>query len=261
MATGAPAGSLAQEVATGRDVGKIADEDVAVGRLLLVMAAQAKGLVARNQQPRIDAAVRSVAARAAFAQGLMLEHERSCLCDVAPRADFIGRLQFRPAALASVGNHVTFMRIVAIRTAHLALKEGMMRRQVELGPLVQMACETGLGRFARVDDGPGCSARFHVQTAGAVARFATDVLGVIAGCLQTSMARGAKVLIDIFMAGFACFRTDERRARNLRWSYKLSPTDVGAGNDADGDERAQQKIDNPRQVAFPAGDDLTIDAI
>ena len=46
MTTGAPAGTLAQKVATGADVNEVADGDGAAGCLLLVMAAQAKRLVA-----------------------------------------------------------------------------------------------------------------------------------------------------------------------------------------------------------------------
>ncbi len=116
MAAGAPAGSLAQEVSSGRDVGKIADEDVAIGRLLLVMAAQAKCLVARDQQPRIHAAVGIMAGGAAFAHRLMPEHEGPRLCDVALGAGFVGGLEIRPAAFAAVGDHGAFMRVVAIRT-------------------------------------------------------------------------------------------------------------------------------------------------
>ena len=145
MTTGAPAGPLAQKVAGGRDVSEIADENVAIGCLLLVMAAQAKRLVARNQQPRVHATVRVVAGGAAFAQRLMLEHERSRLCDVALGTDLIGRLEVRPAALSAGGNDGSFMRIVAIRTADLAFEDRMVRRQIELRPFVQMALETRLG--------------------------------------------------------------------------------------------------------------------
>ena len=45
----------------------------------------------------------------------------------------------------------------------------MMVRQVELPALVQMALETGLRRFARVDDGVARAARFIVNAAGTVA--------------------------------------------------------------------------------------------
>jgi len=119
----------------------VADENGARGRLLLEMAAQAEGLVARDQQPRIHAAVRVVARRAAFAHRLMLEHERTALRRVAPDADIIGRLQVGHAAF----NHRALVRIVAVDAAHLPFYDRMMGRQIELGLLVQVALETGFG--------------------------------------------------------------------------------------------------------------------
>jgi len=156
-----------------------ADEEAAVGRLLLEMAAQAKRLVARNQQSGIHAPVRIVAYGAAFAHRLMLEHERPELLHVALGADFIFPHEFRPAAL----DHRTFMRVVAVSATYLALQDGMVRRQIELSLLVQMALETRLGRLARIDDGVGSAAGRNVQAAGPVTGFAPDILGVVAGRL------------------------------------------------------------------------------
>lgn len=83
MASRAPAGAAIQE----RRVIEITDEDRAGRRLLLVMAAQAKRLVARNQQASVDAAMRIVAGGAAFAHRFMLEHEGPGLRRVAFDAD------------------------------------------------------------------------------------------------------------------------------------------------------------------------------
>jgi len=70
MAARAPTSSFSEEVtatSTGLNVNKTADHDGSIGRLLLIVAAQAKGLIACNQHPGIDAAVRVVACRATFA--------------------------------------------------------------------------------------------------------------------------------------------------------------------------------------------------
>jgi len=118
MTTRAPAGPTVHE----RGVIKIADVDVAIGLLLLEMAAQAKRLIARNEQSGIHAPVRVVACRAAFAHRLMLEHERSELLRVALGADIILPHEFRPAAL----DHRTFVRVVAVSATYLAFDDGMV---------------------------------------------------------------------------------------------------------------------------------------
>ena len=137
MAARAPAGSAVQE----SGVVRVADEDGAGRRLLLEMAAQAKRLVARDEQPRVHAAVRIVAGGAALAHGLMLEDEGTRLRDVAAGADLIRRENIGSGAL----DDRAFMRIMAIDAADLAFEDRMVRRQVELALLVEMALETSLG--------------------------------------------------------------------------------------------------------------------
>jgi len=244
MTARAPAGPLAPF----RGVIKIADIDVSIGRLLLEMAAQAKGLITRNQQSGVHASVRVVAYGATFAHRLMLEHERTELLHVALGADFIFPHEFRPAAL----DNRTLVRVVAVPATYLALEDGMVRRQTELSLLVQMALETRLRRFAWIDDGSGSAASCNVQAAGSVTGFTPDILGVVAGSLQMIMGRGFEAASDFFMALFARLRADISGSWNLR-RRQLDPTDVGAGNHAKSDQRAQQREQNPRQATFPAG--------
>lgn len=157
----------------------ITNEDGAGGVLLLEMAAQAKRLIARNQQTRIDAAMWIVTGDATFAHRLMLEHKWTLLRRVAFNANIIFRHEFRPAAF----NHVTFVRIVAINAADLAFDDGMVRGQIELSLLIQMTCETCLRRLVRINDSVGRAARLNMETAGTMTRFAPNIFGVIAGCL------------------------------------------------------------------------------
>jgi len=186
----------------------------------------------------------------------VLEHERSKLLNVALGADFILRHQFRPAAL----DHGTLMRVMAISATNFAFENGVMRRQIELGLLVQMALETGFGRLARIDDGASRAAGINVLAARTVTRFAPDVLGVVARCLQMIMAGAAESFVGVFMALFARFRTDVRCAGNLRRNHHRLVSEVGAGNHAKRDHRAEHCEENPMQTTFFRRDNLAENA-
>lgn len=247
MTARAPAGPFACK---SGGVIHVADEDPG-GRLLLEMAAQAQRGVTRNEHSRVHAAVRVVAGGAAFAHRLMLEHERPELLGVALGADFILPHEFRPAAL----DDRAFVRIVAVAATDLAFEDGMVRGQMEFSLLVQMALETRLGRFARINDGFGSAAGRDVEAAGPVAGFTSDVLGVVAGGLQMIMGRALEVARDVLMALRARLRADISGSGNLRRQH-LDPADVGARNQAQAGQRAQEHEQHPRQAAFPAGDGL-----
>jgi hypothetical protein len=136
MAARAPAGSTGKErrVILARDV------NMAVGGLLLEMAAQTKRGVARDQHPGIHGTVRIVAHGAAFAHGLVLKNERSELPRVALGAGFILGHKFRAAA----HNHGTFVWTMAIAATDPPFKNGMMRRQMKFSLFVQVTLETHL---------------------------------------------------------------------------------------------------------------------
>src|SRR2546427_10281502 len=123
MTTRAPARAPAQE----RRVIAPADEDAPRRGLLLEMALQAKGLVARDKHALVDRTVRRVAGRASFAQGFVLEHKRAELQRVAFAAGFVFRHQRGATAL----DGVSFVRLVAIAAMDLPFKDRMMMRKVE----------------------------------------------------------------------------------------------------------------------------------
>ena len=72
-------------------------------------------------------------------------------------------------------------------------------RQVELCANLQMALEAGFRRFARIDDRTGSTASRDVLASGAVAGFATDVLGVLALGLQPGVGGSREVTCDRFV--------------------------------------------------------------
>lgn len=160
VAAGAPAGSTGKE----RRVILVRDVNMAVGGLLLEMAAQAKRGIARNQQPGVHGTMRIVARGAAFTHRFVLKNERTELCRMAFGADIILGHEFRPAA----HDHGTLVRIMTITTTDPALKNRMMRRQIKFSLLVQMTLKTCLRRLARIDDGVGGAAGFIVKTSGPV---------------------------------------------------------------------------------------------
>ena len=168
----------------------IANVDCASCKLPLEVTAQAERLIARDQHSGVHASVRIVTGGAAFAHRLMLEHERPELLHVALGADFILTHEFRAAAR----DHRAFVRIVAIAATDLAFDDRMVRGQIELGLFVQMAREARFGRLVGIDDRPGTAAGCNVDAAGAVTRFAADILGIVAGSLQMKMGRGGKAL-------------------------------------------------------------------
>ncbi len=110
----------------------------------------------------------------------------------------------------------------------------MVRREIELTPLIEMALEAGLRRFARIDDGIGRAARLDVQAAGAVTRFASDILRVVAGRLQPVMGRGDEAFCNVLMACLARIGADKSGPGNLRRRDILRLAHVGARNDAEG---------------------------
>ena len=120
------------------------------------------------------------------------------------------------------------MRVVTIGAAHLSsrgngstigtIQHRMRVRQAELASLIQMALETDLGRFPRIDNRVIGPARLTVKAARAVARFAADVRRIRPLGLDGRMGRCSEALRDLLMALHAIVRADERgsgyRGRN-----------------------------------------------
>src|SRR5205814_6624105 len=99
----------------------------------------------------------------------------------------------------------------------LAFEHRMMVREEKRGADFGMTLETGGRRFARIDnENVATTARFHVQTAGAVAGFAAHVFGFATLGLEPGVRRGAEISRDRLMTGRALFRADKFRAGNAR---------------------------------------------
>ena len=89
-----------------------------------------------------------VAGRAAFPDGLVLEHEGSPLHLVALETIVIDRVQVR----STERHRGSLMRIVAIGAGDLSLKDRMRMLETELTLLVEVALEADGARTARIND-------------------------------------------------------------------------------------------------------------
>ena len=231
MAAGRPACPLRQECG----VIDIAEKNSARLSRLLEMAFQTERLIAFGQHALIDRAMRRMAGGATFAHRFVFENKRAALCGVTLQARLICA-QKRDAATfdrllqvcASTLNSASFVRIVAIRAAHLAFEHRMTMRQLEAGPHVGVTLEACGRRFARINDRMRAAAALDVQTSRAVTRFAADVLGVFSLRFQTCVRGRAEITGDRFMAGRAIVGTHEFRAGNTGRCENWSATLEGA---------------------------------
>ena len=188
----------------------VADHDVTDPVCCWKWHFKTKGGVALGQHPRIDRAMRLMAGVAALAQSLVLEDKRPALHGVTLETGFVCARQFGAAAL----DCGTFVRVMAIRTAHFPFQHRVVVRQGELRPHIEMALETGLRRSARVDDRARATTAFHVQTPRAVARLAADLLRVVSFRLQARMGRGMKS--RVFLVTRFAFPVRRSRAGDTR---------------------------------------------
>ena len=145
VTTRAPARALAQ----ARSVVHSADQNCA--RLdLLEMAFKTQVRVAFGEQFGVEAAVRGMAGRAAFAQGLVLENKRPLLGRMALDTVFVLRKQLGAAGDKSD----TLMRWMTNGTTHPSFRYGMMIGQIKLAAHVQVTFVAGVfnraGRFKRI---------------------------------------------------------------------------------------------------------------
>jgi len=120
--------------------------------------------------------------------------------------------QIRPATF----DCVSLVRVVAIRATDFAFEHRMMMRQLEFRADLHVALKTGGRRSSGIDNRAFLAATLDVEAARAVARFAADVLGVVALRLQARVGRGRKTFRDRFVTGRAFFRADKLGARNAR---------------------------------------------
>jgi len=199
----------------------VVDKDMARDFLFLEMALQAQRLVALRKHPLIDGTVRRMAGHAAFAQGLVLENERSTLRGMTLETGFVLTEQRDPAALeglrktgASAFDGAADVRVMAIRAANLPFEDRVMMRQLELRADLQVTLKTGLGRTAGIDDRARAAAARDVQTSGTVTRFAADIFRVVSRRFESRVRRGRERSRDLFVTGGARFRADEFSSGN-----------------------------------------------
>ena len=147
MTAGRPAGALRQ---TGSMI-RIADENSAADFLFLEVTFQAQRLIAFVEHPRVNRAVRRVAAHATFFQRFMLKHEWSRLRDMALETSFVLAEQQSSAAFnllrktrSAPFDRSADVRVVAVGATHFAFQHRMVMRHFESGPHFQVALEAGV---------------------------------------------------------------------------------------------------------------------
>jgi hypothetical protein len=133
----------------------------------LGVAPEAQVRIALGEQFGVDAAVRIMASRAAFAQRWMLKDEGPGLFAVALGAGFI---QARHRQATGRFEDVAAMGIVALDAVHLLLQNRVVLGELEFRLFLAMALEAGGRVFPGVADklAPPAAAR-HVEARGSVA--------------------------------------------------------------------------------------------
>lgn len=183
-----------------------------------------------------------MASHATFAQRFVLEDKRTALRGVALEAGIVFTQETHPTALeqlwkvrSAAFDGDALVRIMAIDAAHLSFHHWMVMRQLKFCPYFQVALETGVGRFPRINDLARLAAGLDVQTAGTVASFASHLLGVFSFG-QKSRVRGCpEIAGDLVVTGIAGIRTDELRAGNTRRRDNCAVCfEVTAGKQKDG---------------------------
>ena len=89
-------------------------------------------------------------------------------------------------------------------------------RQLEFGPHLRVALEAGGGGSSRINNHAALAAALDVQTPGAMAGFAPNVLGVVAFCFQARMGCGREVARNCLVTGGALARSYKFGAGNAR---------------------------------------------
>ena len=212
-----------------------ADQELSANGLLLEVALQAERLVPFGEHAGINRAVRFVAGQAAFAGGLVFKDEWTALRGVAFETSFVVVQDGSP----SRKHRWAFVRLMTVAAGNLALENRVVRSETELGPLVEMALEAGLGRFAWIHDRVGRPARLLVNAPWSVAAFATNGNPIASLRLQTGMRRGVKFRHFLLMAFGAIVHADERGSGNLRRDHRR-PLGAQAGGQEDRGNACQQ---------------------
>jgi len=187
--------------------------------------------------------MRTVADDAAVAQRFMLVNKWAALRSVALKTGFVFAQEGDTAthqgllhAGSATFDRPPFVRIVAIDATHFAFQHRVMMRQLKTCPHFEVTLEAGLRIAPRIDNRPTAAARFDMQTAGAMARFATHVRGLLYSYAALDLAAfsTALVCVDHFpccslqsrMRGCSEVAHDLMMARIAR----IGPDKLSAGN-------------------------------
>ncbi len=187
--------------------------------LRLCVAAQAEIRIALDEHLPVDRAVRVVADRAPFAQGLMLEDKRAGLLAMALLAAFVLPGHGQPDSRLE---NIAAMRVVALHTVHVPFNDLMMIGQAECSLNVQMALETRRRVVARIDDEFCVAAAFDVLAAGAVTGFAARAARQrCAHKVDLRMRTGGEFPDNLRMAIHTSLVADVMSAGNFQWRHYL----------------------------------------
>lgn len=151
-----------------------------------------------------------MATDATFADGFVFENKRAALRGVTLEARVILAEQSHASSFEALWkiraaslDRVALVRVVAIGATHFPFQHRMVMRQLKRGAHFRVALEASGRRFSRIDDCAFLAAALDVQAAGAVTRFATNVLGVVSLSFQARVSGRPEITRDRFMAGGA----------------------------------------------------------
>ena len=191
------------------------DFQTSVNGLLLEVALETKRMVGRPEHLGIHRPMVGVAGHAPFTNSFMLKYEGPLLRRMALQTGVIGTGQLG----STRDDRIAPVRVVAIRTRHLAGQDRMGIRQVKFSMFVQMTLETGLRGPPGIDDGADLPEGCQMHAARTVAALTPDELGGIALVLEKRVGRRVKKLSLIGMAGGAGARSDKHGSGDLRRSH------------------------------------------
>ena len=180
--------------------------------LRLEVALQTQILISLHEHLVVYRAVRVVAGSATFANGFVLENERSTLRGVALHARILLDSQRSSAAF----DYGPFVRIMAITARDFAILDRMMVRRFKLRFLVQVTLEARFRIAPWIYNRVAGAATFVVHASRTVARFTTHLLRIRSLGQQPRMIGGVKILGDVLMALLTRLTADKRRSLDMR---------------------------------------------
>ena len=124
-----------------------------------------------------------------------------------------------------------------------------MMGQIELAPFIQVTLKAGFRRLPGINNRGSRPAGLMVDAARAMTRLTAHVEGVGATCPELGVGSRGEIARDILVALSATFRADELRAGNFGRGHDCA-SDGGAGDQDDGDDRADDRNESPAITAF-----------